>query len=104
MQEASELTIGYQFRDRFNVPLDVTKATEILLRWKSPDDVILDKTRSSGAVEYVATGTDGNMKYTFTLEEAVDGEWEVAGRLTFGSNVFWSDTRTFWLLQNLPSS
>lgn len=102
-------TIEYQFKQRLVqdgqddtlIPVDVSGASIIRLRWRPPTGSIFDRTFANGLF-WFTDGTDGVVRYKFANAEALAGEWEVQGYVEWtGISHFHSDRKVFYLKANI---
>lgn len=100
MQEASTILFAFLFKSGQTVE-DLSTQDDILIRLKQPDGTILDKTKLLSQLAFATDGTDGIVTYRFTIAEALEGEWDVQGKLTDGAVVLWTNVRSFYLNPNI---
>lgn len=108
MQEKSTTTIEYEFLETVGdalVAVDISGASVVVIRHRFPDGTIEDKTLGDGDISFLTDGTDGIVRYKFTVAEAVRGEYDVQGFVQWGVvSEFWSDLKSFFLKPNLPAA
>jgi DUF4097 and DUF4098 domain-containing protein YvlB len=78
-------------------PLDVSTASSIEIIFKKPDSSTLTVTAT-----FLTDGTDGKVYYD-TVAGDIDqvGRWQVQGKVTFPTGVFYSDIHKFQVYANL---
>jgi hypothetical protein len=100
MQELSTIQYELLFKTGATVE-NLAQQDDVLVRFKQPGGAVLDKTLLLAQLAYKTNGTDGIVTYRFTTGEAVEGEWDVQGKLTDGAVVLWTNVRSFYLNPNI---
>lgn len=84
--------------DQDENPVNVSSATNLVIRFDSPSHVVTDKT----ALPYMG-GTNG--KIIYTVESGLfneSGEWNYQAILTFSSGTWYTNIRPFTVYANIP--
>lgn len=100
MQESSTILFEFLFKSGAVVE-NLTQHDDILVRFEHYQGTTFDRTKLLGELAYKTDGTDGIVTYRFTIAEALEGEWDVQGKLTDGAVVLWTNVRSFYLNPNI---
>jgi hypothetical protein len=111
VQAGSTTTIEFLFNEKLVqddsvslVPVNLSGASTIRVRFKKPDETTFDRTLDDTLL-YMTDGTDGIVRYKFTTDESVEGVWQCQGYVEWeGVSEFHSDVRTFTFKPNIAIS
>ena len=92
--------LNHTIKDQDDAVVDISSANERKIIFNKPDGTAVVKTGT-----LTTDGTDGQMYYTTASGDLnLEGNWTRQGKVTFGSNVWYSDIVKFKVYKNLDES